>query len=282
MKTKNAMLLMALVMMCRGTSFIFSKTLMNSYEPLNILAVRFITSFLILAVIFYKKIVKTNKQTFLYGCLLGFVYTACMVAEMYGLRYNDTGTSAFIENSAVVIVPVYEMLLTRKLPSKTVIIAALTAFVGVGFLTVAGGANVSLGIWLAVLAALIYGVCILLTKYVAMDCDPISIGIWQLGSMGAYSLILSIVLESPRLPNTKNEWIMLMMLVLVCSCFGFTFQPLAQKYISVEIAGIFSAINPLSTCVVGILFANESMGMFKVLGGLLIICAVLMSVKINS
>lgn len=279
MKSKYAMVLMALLMICRGTSFLFSKNLMNSYEPLNILAVRFLTAFAILIIIFARRIIKSDVRVVAKGFLLGTTYTACMVAEMYGLRYNDTGTSAFIENAAVVIVPIYEMILTRSLPQKMAIVHAVIAFAGVGCLTVAQGASVSVGIWLAILAALIYAICIMLTKYLSKDSDPILIGIWQMGAMGLCSLILSVMLESPRMPQNKSEWSMLLMLILVCSCFGFTFQPLAQKYISVETAGVFSAINPLSTCAVGIIFANEKMGIMKIVGGVLIIFAVLLSVR---
>lgn len=280
MNKQKAMILMALVMMSRGTSFIFSKNLMDGFAPMNILAVRFITAFLILTLVFFNKMRHINKALIIKGALLGGAYTACMVAEMYGLRLIETATSSFIENSAVVIVPFYEMILTKKLPKKSVVFIALMAFAGVGFLTVAGGASVNIGIILAIIAALIYGVCVMLTEYVTRDgSDPITIGVLQMGFMGLFSLMLTFITDKPRLPQGGVEWAMIMMLVLVCSCFGFTFQPLAQKYISVEMAGVFTTLNPLSTCVIGVLFAGEGMGIFKIIGGALIITSVLLSVK---
>lgn len=37
-------------------------------------------------------------------------------------------------------------------------------------------------------------------------------------------------------------------LALICSCFGFTFQPLAQKYLSAETAGDFHLDIILGSC----------------------------------
>ena len=48
-RTQASILLIA-VFMARGTSFLFSKTLMGSMTPMSILAVRFILAFLVLAV----------------------------------------------------------------------------------------------------------------------------------------------------------------------------------------------------------------------------------------
>lgn len=278
MNRKTGMILMAAVMVARGSSFIFSKQLMEGFAPMNVLAVRFITAFLVLCVIFYKKILALNVKTVLRGTLLGGCYTACMAAEMYGLRLIDSGTCSFIENAAVVIVPIYAAILSRRFPKKKILLIAFIAFIGVGFLTVTGGGTMNAGIWLAILAALIYGICVMVTKAVTKESDPVTIGIIQLGAMGVFSLIITFIIDTPRMPQSNTEWLMILMLALVCSCFGFTFQPLAQKYISVETASIFTAVNPLTTCFIGIIFANESAHIFKFIGGGLIIGAVLLSV----
>jgi len=269
---------MAAVMVARGTSFIFSKWLMDSLAPMNVLAVRFTIAFFVLAIIFWKKMISIDKNSLKGGAILGLCFTACMVAEMYGLRLTDAGTSAFIENSAVVIVPIYMAILTRTLPKKMTVICALIAFAGVGCLTLSNGLNVNSGIFLVITAALIYGACIIITGKVSREGDPITIGILQIGFMGLYSTIITCIIDKPRLPQTNIEWGMILLLALVCSCFGFTFQPLAQKYITPETAGVFSAINPLTTCFLGIILHEEEFGFMKIIGGMLIISAVLLSI----
>lgn len=279
MNVTGAMILMASVMIARGTSFIFSKWLMNDLAPVNILAVRFCIAFIILAVIFYKKMLLIDKATLLKGMALGAAYTINMIVEMYGLRLVDAGTCSFIENSAILIVPIYMCLITRKLPESKVMLCAFIAVVGIGFLTVSGGFEFNPGIVLVILAALIFGGCVILTDFVTKEGDPITMGILQVGFMGVFSTIYTFIFEQPVLPKTTMQWGMILMLALVCSCFGFTFQPLAQKYISAETAGVFTAVNPLTTCIFGIILHEEGLNIFKALGGALIIIAVLLSIK---
>ncbi|MCR5785187.1 MAG: DMT family transporter [Eubacterium sp.] len=279
MTKTNARILMAAVMVARGTSFIFSKTLMGSMGALNILGLRFLTAFLILLVIFRKKLKELDKENLKGGIILGLLYTVCMICEMTGLKTIETGTSSFIENTAVVIVPFYELILFKVLPKKITIISAFITLIGVGFLTLTGDATINVGILFAIAAALSYGACIMYTTHVANTCDPIIIGILQLGSMGLVCMILSFVFESPTLPQSSNQWAMLLMLVLVCSVFGFTFQPLAQKYMTATEAGMWATLNPLSACTIGILFAGEPYGVFKLLGGCLILLGIVMLIK---
>lgn len=276
----KAMILMASIMVARGSSFIFSKWLMDDLEPMNVLSVRFCLAFVILAVIFHKKLLVLDKKTVFKGMLLGMGYTLNMLVEMYSLKLIDAGTCSFIENSAIVIVPLYVAVQTRTLPQKKTVYCALIAFAGVGLLTISGGAtSFNLGSFLAILGALIFGVCVLITDYVSRDGDPITMGVLQIGFMGLFSTILTFATEKPRLPQTDIEWSMILMLALVCSCFGFTFQPLAQKYLSAETAGVFTAINPLSTCFLGILLGQEDADGFKLLGGILVVIAVLLSIR---
>lgn len=279
MNATGAMILMASVMVARGSSFIFSKWLMDDLAPVNILAVRFCIAFVILSIIFNKKMRQMNKSTLIKGFVLGALYTVDMIVEMYGLRLVDAGTCSFIENSAILIVPLYVSLLTLKLPKAKTMMCAAIAVVGIGFLTVSGGMHFNIGIIYVIIAALIFGVCIIVTDKVTESDDPITIGILQVGFMGALSVVYTFIFEKPVWPQNSIQWSMILMLALVCSCFGFTFQPLAQKYISAETAGVFTAVNPLTTCALGIILKEEDFDVFKILGGILIVFAVLLSVK---
>lgn len=279
MNATGAMILMASVMVARGSSFIFSKWLMDDLAPVNILAVRFCIAFVILSIIFNKKVRQLNKSTLVKGFVLGALYTVDMIVEMYGLRLVDAGTCSFIENSAILIVPLYVSLLTLKLPKAKTMLRAAIAVVGIGFLTVSGGMHFNIGIIYVIIAALIFGVCIIVTDKVTETDDPITIGILQVGFMGVLSVVYTFIFEKPVWPQNTVQWSMILMLALVCSCFGFTFQPLAQKYISAETAGVFAAVNPLTTCALGIILKEEDFDVFKILGGILIVLAVLLSVK---
>ena len=104
MKPFSARVLLAAVFIARGTSFLFSKQLLTNLSPMSILAVRFLLAFLVLALIFNKKIRQLDHKSLKGGIILGLLYTVCMIFEMYGLRLIDSGVSSLIENMAILFV----------------------------------------------------------------------------------------------------------------------------------------------------------------------------------
>ena len=78
MSRTGAKLLLLAVFAARGTSFIFSKTLLATQTPENIMAVRFLTAFLVLALVFYKKLLSCSRESLKGGILLGVLYMICM------------------------------------------------------------------------------------------------------------------------------------------------------------------------------------------------------------
>lgn len=63
MSRKQAECLLAAVIFARSTSLLFAKIGLNSFTPLNLLAVRFCLAFAVLAVIFWKKLRAATKPT---------------------------------------------------------------------------------------------------------------------------------------------------------------------------------------------------------------------------
>jgi drug/metabolite transporter (DMT)-like permease len=121
-----------------------------------------------------------------------------------------------------------------------------------------------------------YALCILTTEKVSRQADPITIGIIQLGTMGALSLIISLADGSFAVPQTGTQWTMLLLLVLLCSCFGFAFQPMGQKYVPAETAAVFTVVNPLTASILGVTVAKEEISGMKLLGFFLILMALLL------
>lgn len=77
---KTGCLLMASLSIARGSSFLFSKHLLGSMEPLNLLGSRFMLAFLILFLFFSRKVitdVRADPPMLYSATLLGGVYFLC-------------------------------------------------------------------------------------------------------------------------------------------------------------------------------------------------------------
>ena len=110
---RSAKLLLIFVIAARGTSFCFSKLCLQTLSPFMLLGIRFTLAFLLLCLIFRKSLTETLCLSDIKkGMLFGSIYFLVMVCEYTGLRTTNSSTASFIENMAIVIVQLLNLLLT--------------------------------------------------------------------------------------------------------------------------------------------------------------------------
>ena len=276
LSVRQSELLMAAVVLARSTSFVFSKLAVASLGPFNILAVRFITAFLILLLLFRRRLSRANRRVVRNGVLLGLVYTAVMACEMLGLRSSESSLASLIENSAFVLVPVLEIVFLRRFPRRIVVLGMLLALAGLLVLHAGPGAALGRGSLFFFGGMAFYALAIFLTEIFAKEGEPLLVGVFQIGTMGLVSLPVSLLFERFRLPASGAEWGMILFLALVCSVFGFTLQPVAQRALTADRAGMFSALNPVGAIFWGFLALGEALTPAKLAGAALILSGLLL------
>lgn len=301
LSVRAGLLLMAAITIARGTSFLMSKSLLTGMEPLNLLGLRFLLAFLILFVLFFRRILRTIRDqpgVLLGALLLGGTYFVCMAAELIGLQYTTASTCSFLENSAIVMVPLIEAILLRRAPRPVILASTIVTFVGIGLIVLLGSAGgaaeaeaanaaastgagsripgIGLGELLCMVAALTFAFAIIITDRLSKKYEPMTLGILYVGFMGAMGMIASFIVEQPALPASGSQWLLLLGLAVICSAFGFTMQPMAQKPLSAETTGILFALNPLTTAILGWLLLGEALGTAGILGAVLILAGILL------
>ena len=245
---------------------------LNTIESFNILALRFLISFVILDVIFYKKLKNINRNELLYGTILGVTLYFILSLELHGLKTINSSIVSFLENIAIVFVPIFEAILIKKLPKLSIIVSTSITLLGVAFLTMQNSSlTLSFGEVLCIGAAILYAVMIIMTDRFSHKGDPIILGIVQIGVVGILGICSSFIFEHPHLPSTSQDWLFIITLALICTVFGFTFQPLAQKYTSSQRAGQFCALNPVTAAILGWVLLSEQMALLKIVGAILIL-----------
>lgn len=274
-------ILLILIIIARSTSFMISKITMDVMDPFTILANRYFIAFVIMSIIYFKGMIKTDMNILIKGLIIGAIYTAVMGLEMYGLKYTDSGTCSFLEHTAIVIVPFIQALLIKKFPELKTIISSIIAILGVGFLTLSAiNTNINIGYLYCILAAVVYAFAIIYTTDFSLKVkDSVALGIWQVGFMALFTFIIALFTEDIRIPSTSSEWFAIMYLAIVCSCFGLTLQPFAQSGTTANRAALIAAFNPLSVAIIGVVFLHEKLTVTYVLGGILIVTAILLSIN---
>ena len=158
-----------------------------------------------------------------------------MSFEVASLTFCQSSTVAFIENTAIVLVPLFEIIIFRNMPASKLRTAAglLLSVAGVALLTLKDSVgDFNIGYILAFMSSFTYAGAIIVTDRLSKKGDPVTQGIIQIGVMGILALMFSYILETPHLPSTPESLWAIVFLALVCSCFGFTFQPVSFKMFS--------------------------------------------------
>ena len=273
---KQGEFLVGLALALRGSSLLFAKIAMRTMGPFLLMGTRFIIAFIVIGLIFRKNLVSVTKKELMHCALLGFVFFLSMLFELYGLKTTPSTITAFLEGGVVLIVPLLTCILHRKLPDKATVLSGVIAMIGIAFLTLKGDhLGFTPGELLVLIGAFWYSVTVLVTDLAAKNDDPMTVAVYQLLFIGLFAIAGAFMFEEVRLPSSGTEWGAILGLALICSGVGFTLQPLGQKFITPERAGLLVVTNPMTATILGIIFLDEHLTWPIVIGGILIIISIL-------
>lgn len=270
-------IIVGIALAVRGSSLLFSKVAMRTMGPMLLMGTRFIIAFIVIGLLFHRKLARVTAQELKHCALLGFLFFLSMAFELNGLKTTPSTVTAFLEGGVVIIVPLLTCLIGRKLPDRSTVISAAVAMAGIAFLTLKGDhLGFSTGELLILAGAIWYSASVIVTDIAAKNDDPVTVAVYQLLFIGLFALAGAFFFEELRLPQSGTEWGAILALALICSGVGFTLQPIGQKYTTPERAGLLVVFNPLSATVLGILFLDEKITRTIIVGAVLIIASILM------
>ena len=175
--TKKYELLLIAVIAARATSFIFSKMILESLTPFNLLAVRFIIAFILLALIFNKTVRSLTRRDWLAGLAIGTAFFITMACEMTALTQAASSLVSLLENCAIIFVPLFELLLFKKFPAKITVISTGLAMLGVVLLALSQG-GLSGGFTWGLLAGMCYAGAIIITQRLSQNSSLCKSALW--------------------------------------------------------------------------------------------------------
>lgn len=147
---------------------------------------------------------------------------------------------------------------------------------GFFLLTGADLSQFNFGAIMCLMAAALYAIYIILSKYFVERVDAMSLGIWQLGFASLYALVGTFALERPVLPHSGTVWAAVLGLALICSAYGWVMQTIVQAYVSAEFTSFMFSLEPIFTAFFALLFFGEWLSGLAYLGTILIFIGVLL------
>ena len=282
MSSKKAELLMVSVTLAWGSSYLLMKVGLNGIGPFNLIALRFGIAFVFMTLAFLPKFRKLTRATLLKGLLAGVILFLLFTGMVCGVNYTTASTAGFLTSTTVVLVPILESFLKRKLPEKSMVASICIAICGLFLLTATDGLALDKGALLCLMGALFYAIYIIVLDKIAKKEDAFLISIIQLGVASALGAVAMCLFETPSLPARPVEWGAVIGLGLVCSAYGFVVQPIAQKYAAPEKIGLIFALEPVFSAILSFLFLHEVLDFRGYLGAALILLSVVFSELMTS
>lgn len=278
MKISKGDVLMASAALSWGFSYIFMKMGLETITPFQMIFLRFGIAFPVLLLIFRKKIIP-NRQELIYSALLGCFVFGLTALYMYGLKTTDASTAGFLAGTTVVMVPVLNAIVKRKLPEKKVFLATVLAICGVALMSVSDGFVITAGAWLCIGGATCYAVQIIITDRALSKkggCRVLVVGVWQLVFAAILGGIAALCAGETSLSLNMEGWIAVWGLALISSAYAYTAQTIAQKSVRPERIGFIYSLEPVFCAILAFLFFQEIMSLKEVYGAVLILVSIIL------
>lgn len=287
-KEKKLGILGQIMLLCAtliwGSSFVVLKQTIETVPTYFVLAFRFLLSAVILFLIFIKKMIKIPKKTLLKGIALGGFLSLAYLTQTIGLIYTTPGKNAFLTSVYCVLCPFMLWIMFGKKPKIVNVVAGVLCVVGVGFVALSGKSDNSvsfLGEGLTLVCAIFYGFQIIfIDKFGKDGCDPVHLLVTELGTVGVFFSVLTLVFELPTGVSYAiggDKLVKMLYLCLFCTAIAQLLQMFGQKFTTSAQASIILCLESVFGTVFSVATGEESLTEYLWIGFAVIFIGVLLS-----
>jgi drug/metabolite transporter (DMT)-like permease len=273
-------LLLLLVAFFWGTTFIIVKNAVSQVGVYEFLLLRFTLAFVLMVLLFFRRIRPIHPPTLLAGAVLGAILFSAFAFQTWGLTATTATITAFITGLNVIIVPILSIILLKRPPAPLAAAGVLLAAGGLYILTGGSPAQWTSGEFLVFLCAVSVAFHILLTGHYAVRLEVIALATWQLGTVAALSLGFSLAGNTFDVHFPASVWAAAGFTAVFATVFAFAIQTYSQRYTPPTRTALIFTAEP----VFGALFAHwyGGEGLLKqhlLGGGLIFLSMVLAQIK---
>ena len=274
------MLLIALSAAGFGTLALFSHyAYADSMDTFSILFFRFsLSSIVMLVVLGLRRESLPRGSTLFKLVMMGVLgYVGSSFAYLTALRYASSGLVALL----LYLYPTFVMLLAILLRHEKFTMMKGTAL-GIALigtaLTVDPAGGEALGVLLAIAAAAIYAIYIILGTQVLKGVSVIQSTTVIFASAGTVSGVLMMV-NGPQLPAANTGWIAILSIVIITTVLPVIAFLAGLERVGATNAAMLSTLEPIVTVILGAVWLNETLRPATLIGGGLILVAVLLVIQ---
>lgn len=268
-----------------GTSF--SAILVKYASAPSLVTALYRLGFTVLLLFFFVILKHRNElktldlKTVLYCAISGIFLALHFSFWFESLKHTSVASSTLLVNTEVIFSALgFILFMNGKIPIAGYISIAIT-FLGSIIIAFAdhGGQNALLGDLLALLGAIFVAVYTLIGK---MQREHLSTGVYTFLVYTAcfFSLlIMAVITKTPMLGYEAKEYVIGLLLAVLCTLLGHSVYSFALKYISPSYVSACKLCEPLFASAMAVIIYKEIPVMMQMIGGVIIIAGVFLYTK---
>jgi len=249
-------------------------------DPITTLWLRFGIAAMVMAVIMLVRRMPFPRGRVLLGLVLmgALGYAGVSLAYFTALTMASAGLVALLLYLYPALVMVLSVISLRERLGRVKVEVLFLALVGTTLTTgLVGGAS-ALGIFLGIVAALLYAIYILVGSHVVHQAGSIaSSTIVMIAAATSYSGM--VIIHGPALPQSMCGWAAVVAIALVSTVLAFVTFFAGLKLVGPITASTLSTLEPVVTVDLAAVVLGETMGLLQLCGGVLILLAAITLIR---
>lgn len=274
--SRNRFLVISLVLSVTaiwGGSFVIMKDTLARINVNSFLGWRFLIATVVLIALRPKALRHIRGKFLLKGVAVGSLLGSGYIFQTFGLTQTTVAKTGFITGLYAIFTPLIAAGLFKKNVTKIQWAATALAFAGLAMLSFKG-LSLGLGESLVLISALLFAGHIIALSEWSSGMDTYALTIIQMATVGAISFLASLTTKT-QAPHDAGVWKAILFTALFASAFAFLIQTWTQSFMSATTIGILFTMEYIFAAIFGVIFGHESLGLRTLIGGTLVIIALL-------
>ena len=278
----KATLMLLFITACWGLTFILIKNTVQSITPFTFVALRFLLAVLILGWVFkygFRIEMKPTRDEWKFGSLLGVFLFIGYSSQTAGMLYTSAGNAGFITALSVVLVPVLARIYGGRISGFT-LFGVLLSVAGVGLLSLEQTSKINSGDALEVICAIFFAMHIFYVGRFSNRYHTGRMTCIQVLVCGVLAALSALLFEHPVSAIqglSRFGWGSLLFCAIIATSFAYYVQNEFQKHTDPVKTALVFTTEPVFSSVFAFVIAGETLSRQGMLGGALMILAMLVA-----
>lgn len=262
-----------------GSSFIIMKDALDNIGTFFLLAVRFTGACILLAIVFFKKLKKMNKEVVKSGFVMGTALITAYILQTFGLAETTPGKNAFLTAGYCILVPFLFWAVAGTRPDRYNIIAAVLCIAGIGLVALDDNLTMGRGDVLTLMCCAFYALHIIVSARYTQTYDVMLLTLLQFFFAALWSSLLCILFEP--LPAVAEippyTWFSLAYLCVFATAGALLMQTYGLKYTSPSAGALILSLESVFGVIFSIMVGAEAVTPRLLIGFAVIFIAIVIS-----